>query len=100
MSQGPTSLPHGSATSPSSNNYILVSLRVPSIFSALQAEAHVTQPIDKSRITLSTQSVSANALTLEIPAIESQDRLWEVEKILQKRTARGQGLRAKVQSDI
>ena len=95
ISQGPVSLPSGSLTSPSSDNLIPVSLRVPPTFSALRAEGHVAQPIDKTCIALSTRSVPENEFTLEIPPIDSQDRLWEVEQILKTRTARGRESRAK-----
>ncbi|KAL9063050.1 MAG: hypothetical protein Q9161_009647 [Pseudevernia consocians] len=84
---------HGSHSlshdSPSSDNSIPVSLRGLSTLSTSRAEEHVTQLIDKSPTALFARF----ALDSEISAIESQDRLWEVEEILQNRIARGRGLR-------
>ena len=44
---------------------------------------------------LSTRSSPKCAHTSKTPVIESSDRLWEVEEILQRRIVQGQGLRAK-----
>ena len=40
-------------------------------------------------ILLSTSLVSEDVFTLKMPAVKSQDRLWEMEEILQIRIARG-----------
>lgn len=88
---GSHSLYYNSTISPSSDNSIPVSLRGCSTLSTSRPEEHVTQLIDKSPIALSARS----ALTSELSAIDSQDRSWEVEKILERRIARGQGFRAK-----
>ena len=90
-----TSPSHGPETSLSSDNLIPVSLRVPLIFSASRAEGDASQLVDKTRIALFTRCLFESALTSNMPAVESQDRLWEVEKILQVRTARGRGVRVK-----
>lgn len=75
-----TSLSHGFKTDPNRDNLISVSLGIPPTFSASRAEGNATQPIDNPHTALTIRFVSEKALTLDMPVIESQDRLWEVEE--------------------
>lgn len=65
------------------------------LISALGAKGHAAQPTDEPRMTLSTPYVLENQRTSEISAVDSSDRLWEVEQILQTRIVRGRRLRVK-----
>lgn len=80
---------------PSSDNNIPVSLMVSSTLPAPRADDLITQPIDNAIIASPARSSSENASISEVYAVESQNRLWEVEEILQRRSVRGRGLRAK-----
>lgn len=69
-----------------------ISLRMLSTLSTSRAEEHVPQLINKSRVALSARFA---LISENICDKLSQDRLWEVEKIVQRRIARGRGLRAR-----
>lgn len=89
------SLPRGSPTFPSSDSNIPISLIVPSTLPTSQEEKPITRLTDGISSSLPTRIFPENTFVSESLGIESQDRLWKVETILQKRTDRGRGMYAK-----
>lgn len=86
---GSNRLPHDSTTFPSRDNNISVTL------SASRAGESASQLTDDTFTPILTRTLPEDAFASKIHAIESPDRLWEVQKILQRRLDRGRRLRAK-----